>query len=100
MFEGIILGIIQGIAEWLPISSEGALVLAQTFVFSGRSLSDMVELALFLHLGTLAAAVLYLRKDIFALTRSMLAIRSATAEQKSLLRFLIISTAVSGIIGF
>jgi len=35
MFKEIILGTVQGIAEWLPVSSEGLLVLIQVNFFHG-----------------------------------------------------------------
>ena len=60
MQESIILGIIQGIVEWLPVSSEGILVLVQTN-FLDIELAEAVRFALFLHLGTFLAALLYVR---------------------------------------
>ena len=61
----IIMGIIQGITEWLPVSSSGHLVVIQ-HVYSAqeRTLFDA-----FLHLGTLLAALFYLRRDVKAILR-------------------------------
>ena len=64
IFEAIILGLIQGIAEFLPISSSGHLALAQKLF----GLNDIPLLFdVMLHLATLAAVVLYFRKKIIRL---------------------------------
>ncbi len=87
MFDYIILGIIQGIFEWLPISSEGVVAIAGRFLIKGI---DSLETALFLHLGTVLAVLLYFRKDWLEIL---------TLKNKVLFRFLVISTIISGIIG-
>jgi undecaprenyl-diphosphatase len=58
-FEVLLLGVIQGIAEFLPISSKGHLVLAATLLheFAGQTLPDMLEMTIVLHVGTLASIV-------------------------------------------
>lgn len=98
MIESIISGIIQGIAEWLPISSEGILVFLQFNVFkTGLNLSDLIGYALFLHLGTFLAALIYFRKEVWSLFKSFLNYKKA--ERKKVLNFYIISTIVTGVIG-
>jgi len=87
MFDYIILGIIQGIFEWLPISSEGVVAIAGRFLIEEI---DSLETALFLHLGTVLAVLLYFRKDWLEIL---------TLKNRVLFRFLIISTVISGIIG-
>lgn len=64
VIQGILLGILQGIAEFLPISSSGHLKVAQTLF----SLDDVPLLYdIMLHLATLLAVVLYFRKKIWNL---------------------------------
>ncbi len=60
----IILGLLQGITEFLPISSSGHLVLVEHF-FGIQS--DLVFLNVLLHCATLLAVILYYRKTIFYL---------------------------------
>ena len=60
MLEYIILGIIQGFFEWLPISSEGAVAIASQFLIKGF---HPLEIALFAHLGTFFAVLIYFRKE-------------------------------------
>jgi undecaprenyl-diphosphatase len=91
MIEQIVLGIVQGVAEWLPVSSSGLLVLVQTQLFGQAGLAEMIKLALFLHLGTFLAALIYFRKDILNLFRQ---------KESQLRNFLIVSTLVSGGLGF
>ncbi|HRZ94950.1 MAG TPA: undecaprenyl-diphosphatase UppP [Candidatus Moranbacteria bacterium] len=60
LFQAIILGLVQGLGEFLPISSSGHLViLPWLFDFSDPGLSFDIAL----HLGTLIAIVLYFWKD-------------------------------------
>ena len=61
IFQAIILGVLQGIAEFLPISSSGHLAVAQRLF----GLSDIPLLFdVMLHLATLAAVILYFRRKI------------------------------------
>ena len=56
----IILGLIQGLAEWLPISSTAHLRVAEYFLgFDATPLFNI-----FLHIGTLAVVIFYFRRDI------------------------------------
>ena len=66
--EFILLGILQGITEFLPISSSGHLLLFKNF-FNMNQYGIIVEIVL--HLGTLLAILLYYRYDIFDLLRGI-----------------------------
>ncbi len=100
MIEVIILGAIQGIAEWLPVSSEGMVVLVQTVFFDEANFSALVSFAIWLHVGTFFAALVYFWKDVVRLVRGLFCYKKSRKETQSLLRFLIISTLISGGIGF
>ncbi len=64
MFEVTILAILQGVAEFLPISSSGHLVIAQHLLsVEGPGM----RLDVFLHLGTLAAIAIYYARTIWTL---------------------------------
>jgi len=62
--HALILGIVQGITEFLPISSSAHLIL--TPVFSGWK-DQGVAFDLAVHIGTLLAVILYFRKDVLIL---------------------------------
>mgnify|MGYP006085539791 CR=1 FL=1 len=62
MFEVIILSIIQGVTEFLPISSSAHLIIiSQYFSFSNTNLTLDVSL----HLGSLLAVIFYFKKQLF-----------------------------------
>ena len=61
IIQGIIIGIIQGLTEFLPVSSSAHLVLIQKLLGVESSLSFDV----FLHLATLLAVVIFFRADIY-----------------------------------
>lgn len=62
ILEGILLGIVQGITEWLPVSSKGNVaILAQ---FMGMPTQQAFSYAIILHIGTLIAAIVFFRKDL------------------------------------
>lgn len=65
-FQGIILGTLQGIAEFLPISSSGHLQLCQT-LFGLAEVPVLFDV--FLHLATLASVCIYFRKKIWNLIK-------------------------------
>jgi undecaprenyl-diphosphatase len=101
MVEAILLGTIQGIAEWLPVSSEGLIVLAQT-AWHGTAAGDVMQLialALFLHLGTTVAALVYFWRDVATILKTLVYWRSAAQADRVLVRFLFVATLVSGVIG-
>ena len=99
MLEPIILGTIQGIAEWLPISSSGMITLVMSNFFEVTDISVLLQRALFLHLGTLLAALVYFRKEVLVLIKALFNYRKTDAETKNVLNFLIISTIIAGIVG-
>ncbi len=60
MFEMFLLSFIQSMTEFLPVSSSGHLILADSFGFSNQTLATDVAL----HAGTLIAVMAYFHKDI------------------------------------
>jgi len=71
VFDAIIWGLVQGLTEFLPISSSGHLVLVPAFLAEMGVDIGQPELAItaVLHLGTLLAVVAYYRRDLLALAR-------------------------------
>lgn len=71
IFESLILGVIQGITEFLPISSSGHLVICQQLL--GLKEPELL-FDIMLHLGTLVATALIFYKEIFKMLTSLRAI--------------------------
>lgn len=113
VIQGILLGALQGVAEFLPISSSGHLAVAQN-LFGLDEVPLLFDV--FLHLATLFAVVLYFRKSIWNLLKilgrwitrksrpegtedsSDLLCGTDKAGQKTILA-VIITTVITGAIG-
>ena len=68
-FESIVIGFVQGVGEFLPISSSGHLVLLyQLFKINNNT----VTLSIFLHIATLFSVIYYYRKEILKLIKNPL----------------------------
>lgn len=66
VFVVILLGIVQGLTEFLPISSSGHLVLLKR-IFGIQT--DLIIINVFLHIGSLLAVVIYYRKTLWGLIK-------------------------------
>ena len=67
IIHSIILGTIQGLTEFLPVSSSGHLVLVENLL---NIENDIIFFDLMLHLATLLAVIIFYRKKIFKLIKS------------------------------
>jgi undecaprenyl-diphosphatase len=90
----IILGLIQGLAEWLPISSTAHLRIAEHFLGFGATPLFNV----FLHAGTLGVVVFYFRHDI-KMVLTALVQRDFHSEYGRFIPLIIVATIPTGIIG-
>lgn len=63
IWQAILLGIVQGITEFLPISSSGHLVLGETLL--QLEVAELKSFDVVVHVGTLLAIVVYFWKDFF-----------------------------------
>ncbi|MFX1520383.1 MAG: undecaprenyl-diphosphate phosphatase [Promethearchaeota archaeon] len=86
-----LISMLQGLLEWLPISSEGQIALVMLYVFNITESSTILSLIIWLHLGTAGAALLKYRSDYF----NILFINNV--EFSHLRRFLIVVTLATGV---
>lgn len=93
-FEILILSIIQGITEFLPVSSSGHLALAPRLFGLHEFGLDMDA---FLHLGTLFAAIIYFRKEIIDMLLSFV---SNDKANRKLALAILLATIPAVVIGF
>ena len=68
-FQAVVLGLVQGLAEFLPISSSGHLALLQYF-FKIES-DNVLAFTVLMHLGTLISVFIVYAKDIWALLKEL-----------------------------
>jgi undecaprenyl-diphosphatase len=92
--QAITLGFIQGVTEWLPISSTGHLRIAEQFL--GLTLPLLFDVTL--HVGTLIIILLFFRKDI-KIVLVALAKGDFKSENGKLIPLIIVGTAPTALIG-
>jgi len=68
IIQGIIIGIVQGLTEFLPVSSSAHLIFAHNLLGVESSLA----FSTFLHLGSLLAVLIFFRADIYKMLRAWL----------------------------
>ena len=78
LIQAILMGIVQGLSEFLPISSSAHLVFTSNFykVFKGieiaQTSNEEVFFDIMVHLGTLIAVLIFFRKDIIKIIKAMI----------------------------
>lgn len=102
IFQSIILGIIQGVGEFLPISSSGHLELYK-YLFNVKDFPFVFDILL--HVATLASICLVFRKKIASLIFSTLRfiVRKNSIDDRenlSLVAIILIATFITAIVGF
>ncbi len=95
MLEAITLGLIQGITEWLPVSSEGVIA-GIGHIFFDKEPIEAIFFALWLHMGTALAAIITFNSIIKNYLKELV---DSPGDLSPTLRFLICSCLISGIIG-
>ena len=92
----IIIGIVQGIAEWLPISSKTQVLLASQALLH-LNFQQAYTFGLFMEVGTILAAVIYFRRDLFSLVKVI--VLRGTHGEKKLFVYVLTTTIITGLIG-
>ncbi|WP_436926303.1 undecaprenyl-diphosphate phosphatase [Halosimplex amylolyticum] len=96
----LLVGLVQGVLEWLPVSSEGGVALVVALA-TGETAFDATRFALFLHGGTAVAALAFYRDDAFALAKAAPSWRprDAFGADRADLTFYGVASLVSGVVG-
>ena len=101
-FQALILGIVQGLTEFLPISSSAHLILFPWFFGWTDTLVDTLSFDVALHAGTLVAILWYFRSDWIGLTRGFLRIlgrRRVEDANERLILYIILATIPAALAG-
>jgi len=93
--EAILLGLVQGLTEWLPISSSGHLVLIQHLL----GLQAPLLFDILLHTGTLFAAIVFFRKDIYNFFNAAIKLDFKSREGQQI-PYLIFGSLPIAVVGF
>ncbi len=96
--QAIILGIVQGLTEFLPVSSSGHLMLASEILDTDLSAADDLTFSLTLHAATVLSTIVILWREIWKILRGLFS-RHFNEEQAYALK-IILSMIPVGIVGF
>ncbi len=97
LINAIVLGIVQGLTEFLPVSSSGHLVIAEHLLPGWHQPGIVFEILL--HLATLLAVIIFFRNDLAALIKSLYTSGEQAAKHRRVILMLLIATIPTGIIG-
>ena len=100
MIEYIILAILQGLFEWLPISSSGQVMIVSISIF-GIPPEQAFSLSIWMHLGTTIAVLIKLRKDYIQIIKSIIPrkfeVEVSDIKKRNWLIYATIGTAITAI---
>ena len=95
LLYSVILGIIQGVSEWLPISSKTQIIVSSSYLLK-LTFQQAYTFGLFMEIGTLSAALIYFRKDMLKLVQVLAG--SKDRMKRKLFFYVLIVTVITGLI--
>lgn len=96
LFDTVILGILQGLAEWLPVSSKSFGLFYLLGVLRIEDASLAFSMSIWLHLGSFLAALVLFRSQVLMALRAMF---GGENRGRRILQFLVVATLASGAVG-
>ena len=96
LLYSVIIGIIQGISYWIPISSKTQIIVSSTYLLK-LTYQQAYTFGLFMEIGTIFAAVIYFRKELVGMLRVLLG--SKDEASRSLLVYVVFVTLATGVVG-
>jgi len=98
LFQSFLLGIIQGLTEFIPISSTGHLLIAQRLMGIPAS-EEVFSFLVIVQLGTLVSLLAFYWKELLSIAKAVLQFRQPTVE-RNLGIYILIATIPALIVGF
>ena len=99
--DGLLLGILQGLTEFLPVSSSGHLVIMQHYLPNFKQPGVLFDVML--HFGTLLAVIISFRKDIKAILLALIGVKQVDNPlriHRKVAGLIGVGTVLTGLIGF
>ncbi|MEL6123893.1 MAG: undecaprenyl-diphosphate phosphatase [Bacteroidota bacterium] len=97
LWRALLLGLLQGLTEFLPVSSSGHLELLNHFFGSSDSIDSDLMMVVLVHLGTCLSIVVVFWKDLIALFRSLCALERS--EELDLVGQILLSMLPALVVG-
>jgi undecaprenyl-diphosphatase len=103
-FQAVVLGIVEGLTEFLPVSSTGHLTIAEQILGLDVSAKDVTGFTAVIQMGAIAAVVLYFWRDIWRIAKAWV-VGLGKPELRGTLDhrmgwYVIVGTIPIGIVGF
>jgi undecaprenyl-diphosphatase len=96
--QALLLGVVQGLAEFLPVSSSAHLILARAFFgFDGDKFGLAFDVAC--HVGTLIAVLIYFRRDLARMIAALPRLFDLTDPDARLIWLLAVATIPAAVVG-
>lgn len=95
LIYSVIIGLVQGISEWLPVSSKTQIIVTSTLLLK-LTYQQAYTFGLFMEIGTLVGAIIYFRKDLVKLVEVLAG--SKDPGKRSLFIYVVVVTVVTAII--
>ena len=94
---GIVLGVVQGVSEWLPISSKTQIIIASSYLYPALPLAEAYAFGLFLEIGTFFAALFYFRREVWLVLKAI--VGKGGEDGRLLLKYLLVVTVITALLG-
>jgi len=91
LWEATVLGLIQGLTEFLPVSSSGHLVIVRHLL---GITTEALTFDVFVHFGSLVAVVIFFRRELLQVAAGVLGLRYPGAEEGRRLFWLLVVASV------
>jgi len=96
LIYSVVIGVIQGTSEWLPISSKTQIIVSSSYLLK-LTFQEAYTFGLFMEIGTIIAAVVYFRKELIDVVQVLLG--SKNKAHRKLLIYVVVVTLITGVIG-